>query len=437
MDGFRTVKRAGHQGQRRRPRHRSGADARTGRRRRNGQRHFRGAPHPGVVRRAVVRDLDDPDREPAGASPRAASPRFTSLTPGVIAGGASAGGTRLGGVGQNNIMMDGISAMDTGNNGHDAQHERRVDCRSQGADPGLPGGVRTVERHPDHGRHEVRHEPLPRIGLRLQDQLRLEREQLVYDIRSLHWNENVGQRRTATPSRSTSATSTATPSAVRSASPAATTSCSSSTRTSTARPTRRSTTATRSGTASRPRSSAPATSRRRSTTTARCSPTSGTRSSGFDCSAAEHGGLLPGRRRPRPDPAEPPEPGEPRAPLALPDADHAAGARHELQLRQLTPPSVEDLKQQPAIRLDYQLSSKLRFTGKYSGQRARGLTTPGLIQGFTDVAQSHTRSSPTTRSPSTTRSARRPSSKARTASSATSWWAATRAASWSTSRRTG
>ena len=32
-------------------------------------------------------------------------------------GGASAGGTRLGGVGQNNIMMDGISAMDTGNNG--------------------------------------------------------------------------------------------------------------------------------------------------------------------------------------------------------------------------------------------------------------------------------------------------------------------------------
>ena len=45
---------------------------------------------------------------------------FTSvvaLTPGVIAGGASAGGTRLGGAGQNNIMMDGASAMDTGNNG--------------------------------------------------------------------------------------------------------------------------------------------------------------------------------------------------------------------------------------------------------------------------------------------------------------------------------
>ena len=42
---------------------------------------------------------------------------FTSLTPGVTSFGASAGGTRLGGVSQNNIMMDGISAMDTGNNG--------------------------------------------------------------------------------------------------------------------------------------------------------------------------------------------------------------------------------------------------------------------------------------------------------------------------------
>jgi hypothetical protein len=39
------------------------------------------------------------------------------LTPGVQTGGNSAGGTRLGGQSQNNIMMDGVSAMDTGNNG--------------------------------------------------------------------------------------------------------------------------------------------------------------------------------------------------------------------------------------------------------------------------------------------------------------------------------
>src|SRR5262249_8559030 len=45
------------------------------------------------------------------------------LTPGVMpAGGVnsdnrSAGGTRIGAAGQNNIQMDGASAMDTGNNG--------------------------------------------------------------------------------------------------------------------------------------------------------------------------------------------------------------------------------------------------------------------------------------------------------------------------------
>ena len=52
---------------------------------------------------------------------------------------------------------------------------------------------------------------------------------------------------------------------------------------------------------------------------------------------------------------------------------------------EIQPPAVENLTQQPAVRVDYQLSSKLRVTGKYSGQRARALITPGLIQGFTDV----------------------------------------------------
>src|SRR5262249_55999698 len=44
-------------------------------------------------------------------------PSGVPLAPGRVAGGNSAGGTRLGGAGQNNIMMDGVSAMDTGNNG--------------------------------------------------------------------------------------------------------------------------------------------------------------------------------------------------------------------------------------------------------------------------------------------------------------------------------
>ncbi len=38
---------------------------------------------------------------------------------------------------------------------------------------------------------------------------------------------------------------------------------------------------------------------------------------------------------------------------------------------QIDPPKVSQTVQQPAIRLDYQLSSKLRVTGKYSGQRQR------------------------------------------------------------------
>lgn len=48
-------------------------------------------------------------------------------------------------------------------------------------------------------------------------------------------------------------------------------------------------------------------------------------------------------------------------------------------------PQVQNLIQQPAIRVDYQLSSKWRLTWKYSGQRSRAITTPGLIQGFSDV----------------------------------------------------
>jgi hypothetical protein len=48
-------------------------------------------------------------------------------------------------------------------------------------------------------------------------------------------------------------------------------------------------------------------------------------------------------------------------------------------------PLVKQLRQQPALRLDYQLSPKMRVTGTYGGDRQRVLTTPGLIPGFTDV----------------------------------------------------
>jgi hypothetical protein len=48
-------------------------------------------------------------------------------------------------------------------------------------------------------------------------------------------------------------------------------------------------------------------------------------------------------------------------------------------------PLVANLSQQPALRLDYQLSPKARVTWTYGGDRQRVLTRPGLIPGFTDV----------------------------------------------------
>jgi hypothetical protein len=48
-------------------------------------------------------------------------------------------------------------------------------------------------------------------------------------------------------------------------------------------------------------------------------------------------------------------------------------------------PIVEQLRQQPAVRVDYQASPKLRISGTYGGDRQRALTTPGLIPGFTDT----------------------------------------------------
>ena len=65
-----------------------------------------------------------------------------------------------------------------------------------------------------------------------------------------------------------------------------------------------------------------------------------------------------------------------------PDRTQAVNTNYNLQI---DPPKVKQTVQQPALRLDYQMSSKLRVTGKYAGQRQAPLTTPGLIPGFTDV----------------------------------------------------
>jgi len=48
-------------------------------------------------------------------------------------------------------------------------------------------------------------------------------------------------------------------------------------------------------------------------------------------------------------------------------------------------PTYQQLNQQPAVKLDYQATNKLRVSGKYSGQRLRPVTQPGIIQGFSDA----------------------------------------------------
>jgi hypothetical protein len=66
----------------------------------------------------------------------------------------------------------------------------------------------------------------------------------------------------------------------------------------------------------------------------------------------------------------------------LPNVEQTTGMNYNYEI---AAPSYKQLTQQPAIRLDYQLSSKLRVTGKYSGQRQRPVVTPGLMPGFSDA----------------------------------------------------
>jgi hypothetical protein len=51
---------------------------------------------------------------------------------------------------------------------------------------------------------------------------------------------------------------------------------------------------------------------------------------------------------------------------------------------QIVAPEDKRLTQQPTVRVDYQLSSRLRLTGKYTGQRATVKVSPGSIPGFND-----------------------------------------------------
>jgi len=65
-----------------------------------------------------------------------------------------------------------------------------------------------------------------------------------------------------------------------------------------------------------------------------------------------------------------------------PSLTQAAGSNFNLEIPR---PTDKNLLQQPAIRLDYQLSPALRFTGKYSGQRQKRRVIQGTMPGLNDV----------------------------------------------------
>ena len=66
----------------------------------------------------------------------------------------------------------------------------------------------------------------------------------------------------------------------------------------------------------------------------------------------------------------------------LPNITQAPGTSYNLEFLS---PTFKTLSQQPAFRADYQLSSALRFTAKYTGQRGFKGTTPGTVPDFNDT----------------------------------------------------
>ena len=296
---------------------------------------------------------------------------LTAFTPGVVQNGASAGGTRLGGAGQNNIMLDGISAMDTGSNGQMLQ----MNIESIGEVKILTQGYQA-----EYGRSS---------GLQITAVTKGGSNRFSgsgYDIQTNnHWNANswVNAQNGDPNPKQTNATLGYTvggpvgkpggnnklfffyaheyrpvTAPINSGNPIRM---------------RVPTAAERQGDFSQtldnngqlfnlihdPTSSAPCT----AVNTTGC---------------FQDGGVL-GRI--------------PANQLystgigllnlyPLPNVTQTPGTNYNYQIQ---PPVTKNLTQQPAVRVDYQLSTKLRFTGKYSGQRARKLVTPGTLPGFNDV----------------------------------------------------
>ena len=289
---------------------------------------------------------------------------FTSLvafTPGVIEGGASAGGTRLGGAAQNNIMMDGISAMDTGNNGQmlnmniESIGEVKILTQGYQAEYGRSSGLQ-ITAVTKSGSNEFHGSG---YGV----------------FTDSDWNTNswVAQKNGDPKSKSdqqiwgyTIGGPVVLPKIYNGRNKLFFFY---------AHEYRPSTTAVNGGNPIRYRL-----------------PTAAERAGDYSQSLDNNGNPIPALRDHQ---TGAPFPGN-KIPVdrlygpgvavlnryPLPNVEQKAGMNYNYQVQ---PGSYNQLLQQPAVRIDYQASEKLRLMGKYSGQRQRPVVRPGLLQGFTDV----------------------------------------------------
>jgi hypothetical protein len=302
---------------------------------------------------------------------------FTSLTalaPGVVSGGASAGGTRLGGAGQNNIMMDGISAMDTGNNGQmlnmNIESIAEVKILTQGyqAEYGRSSGLQ-ITAVTKSGTNQFRGS--------------------AYDVLTdSDWNANSWVNEKNGDPKPNSSTKTLgyslggpvgkpggtnklfffysheyrpVTNPINNGNPVRL---------------RVPTALERAGDFSQtldqqgllfnlihdPNSSSPCT----AANTAGCFQDGGVIGR-IPANRLYPTGIAVLQRYP------------------LPNVAQAPSTNYNWEIPSDALPFTENLTQQPALRFDYQMSSKLRFSAKYSGQRARRLVTTGTIPGFNDV----------------------------------------------------
>ncbi len=296
---------------------------------------------------------------------------MTAFTPGVVQVGASAGGTRLGGAGQNNIMMDGISAMDTGNNGQmlnmnvDAIDEVKILTQGYQAEYGRSSGLQItavtksgtnkfkgsaydIQTNSDWDSNSwvniKNGDPKPKQTTKT----------LGYTIggpvgrpggnNKLFFFYSHEYRPVTTAINGGNPIRIRVPTALERAGDFSQT---------------RDNTGALFNLIKDPISTQPCT----AANTAGCFQAGGVLGR-IPADRLYSTGLALLSRYPQPN------------------VTQGAGQNYNYE----TPaPTVANLTQQPSIRVDYNLSSNLRVTGKYSGQRARRLVTPGTIEGFNDV----------------------------------------------------